>query len=172
MLMKLFSACSRPNRISGVIKEFSKKVLVILSVLMILTMSSSSSILFVPLSYRILIFLCLLQQHEGKQHPILIEHNKQHRVLRLSCKDKCCLLCSIKMGCCFPSCCWSKHKKIKILYDKGTNRIEDELDIVKIIKTLRMTKTFLENSFITPEIRFGLEHAENNFINIDLSEDD
>lgn len=76
------------------------------------------------------------------------------------------------MGRCFPVCCWPKSKKVLRLYEEGQERIDRELDIVKIIKTLRMSKIFLKSSLITPEVRFAILHAEQNYINIDLSDDD
>lgn len=97
---------------------------------------------------------------------------EKHRVPRLTRKDKICLLISTIMGSCFPKMCWSKHKKLVKFYNEGETRIENELNIVKIIKTLRMVRIFLKNSFLTPEVKFGIRHAEQNFVNIDLSDED
>lgn len=107
----------------------------------------------------------------GMQKSVKQEIEK-HRIPRLKMKDKCCLLTSSIMGCCFPTCCWRKHKKLMHLYDEGLERIDHELDIVKIIKTLRMTRIFMKNSFLTPELKFGIMHSEQNFVNIDLDDDD
>ena len=83
-----------------------------------------------------------------------------HRVPRLGAQDKCCLLTSTALGRCFPGCCWPKYRKLRRLYGEGMERIDRELDIVKIIKTLRMAKIFLKSSLVTPDIKFAIQHAE------------
>lgn len=93
-------------------------------------------------------------------------------MVELSNYDKCMYFLKLVMGRCFPTLCWKKHNKLTMLFHEGKSRIQKELDIVKIIKTLRYTRILMKNSLLTPEMRFKIEHAERNFINIDLSDDE
>lgn len=108
---------------------------------------------------------------QGSNKKIKKEIDK-HRVVKLSTFDKWMYFLMIFMGRCFPTCWWKKHKKLSLLFEEGKSRISKELDIVKIIKTLRYMRILLKNSLLTPEMRFKIEHAERNFINIDLSDDE
>ena len=60
------------------------------------------------------------------------------------------------------------------LYKKGKERIEDELDIVKLMKDLRHMKILLKNSLMSKKMQFDIIHAEKNIIDVsvDSSEDD
>lgn len=54
------------------------------------------------------------------------------------------LLISNKLGCLFCDCCWAKKEKLTRLYEKGSDRIEDELDIVQLTKWLRRVRILVE----------------------------
>ena len=41
------------------------------------------------------------------------------------------------------------------------------LDLKKMVKNMRTIKTLLKHSFLTPEIKHKLEHAENHVIDLD-----
>lgn len=60
----------------------------------------------------------------------LAQEALKHRHIRLNMIDKFLLLVSNKLGCLFCDCCWSKKEKLTRLYEKGADRIEDELDII------------------------------------------
>ncbi len=40
------------------------------------------------------------------------------------------------------------------------------MDIVKIIKDLRILKIYIEQTLLTPEIKFQIEHAPENLIDL------
>lgn len=56
------------------------------------------------------------------------------------------------------------------LVKEGKKRIEKELNIVKIMKSLRDIKILMKNSMMSPDIRFQVAHSEKNFIDIELDE--
>jgi hypothetical protein len=58
------------------------------------------------------------------------------------------------------------------LLNEGRKRIEKELDIVKIMKSLRDIKLLMKNSLMTQEIKYQVAHSEKNFIDIELDNDD
>ena len=49
---------------------------------------------------------------------------------------------------------WKKHEKLKKLYEKGSEKIKTELNIVKIVKDLRNLKILIKNSLMDPQIKF------------------
>ena len=55
------------------------------------------------------------------------------------------------------------------MYDEGKDRIDTELNIVKIIKTLRDLKILMKNSIMDDEIMFAIKHSQKNVINIEKS---
>lgn len=65
-----------------------------------------------------------------------------------------------------------KGKNYKLLFDETQNRIKKELDVVKLITSMRNMKTFLKSTSMNEEIRFKIRHSKKNWINIDLSDHD
>lgn len=70
---------------------------------------------------------------------------------------------------CWPKCCFKRREKFLKLYNKGQDRIDAELDIVKIMKNLRNIKILMRNSFMDDEIKYQITHARKNLLNIDTS---
>ncbi len=68
--------------------------------------------------------------------------------------------------------CWTRKDKFKKLYKEGANRIEANLDIVKIVNNLRMLKILMKNSLMSPEIKFSLNHSHKKYINLDEDDED
>jgi len=53
-----------------------------------------------------------------------------------------------------PSFMWKKKKKLlKMLHD-GKKRVEKELDIVKIMKSIRNVKILMKNSLLSKDVKF------------------
>ena len=71
-----------------------------------------------------------------------------------------------------PKCMFKKRDKFLSLYEKGQDRIDTELDIVKIMKSLRNMKILMKNSFMDGEVKYQITHAKKNLLNIDTSSDD
>ena len=44
------------------------------------------------------------------------------------------------------------------------------MDIIKIVKELRDLKIIIQHSLMNPEIKFQIQHLEENLINLDESE--
>ena len=67
------------------------------------------------------------------------------------------------------SCCFKrkKDKELVNFYDKGTEKLENALDIEKILKDIQYVKTFLKCKFINTHEEFLLEHNKSNVINLD-----
>lgn len=57
-----------------------------------------------------------------------------------------------------------------MLHD-GKRRIEKELDILKIMKSIRNVKILMKNSLLSPDVKFQIAHADKNVIDLELSEE-
>ena len=64
-----------------------------------------------------------------------------------------------------------KTDKLWRLYKQGSERIEKEFDITKIIKTTRNLKTFMKARLINEKMTVELEHSSKNVIEIDETEE-
>ena len=70
-------------------------------------------------------------------------------------------------GRCFCDFCWSKKKKLQKLKTQGADKIEGELNIVKIMNYLRNFKVVLKNSLMTKDVKEKIKHTGKNLIELD-----
>ena len=66
--------------------------------------------------------------------------------------------------CSLPS---NKLSKYMRLYERAEERVENELDICYIIKTLRNLNIFMKNTSLTKQVKFEIQHSKLNLINLD-----
>ena len=59
-----------------------------------------------------------------------------------------------RFGFIIPQFCWSKKKKMLKVLNEGKERIEKELNIVKIMKSVRDIMILMKHSMMSPDIRF------------------
>lgn len=72
---------------------------------------------------------------------------QKHRIIKISLKDKLMYYIYNQIGllfCC--GICWSNKKKITSLIDEAQDRLDKELNIVKMIQNLRNMKIMLKCS--------------------------
>ena len=90
---------------------------------------------------------------------------ENHRQAHLRSKDKCMLYMSNKLGRCFPN--WKNKSKLTKLFDIGNSRIERELNIVYLVKTLRHLKIMLKTTLMRDhEVRLNIKHDHKNLIQL------
>ena len=77
---------------------------------------------------------------------------EKHKIIRVKMKDKCCIWLSNR-GLCIHEKCWSRKSTFKKLYSEGSTKMNEMLDISKILKDIRMTRILLEHSFISEKIK-------------------
>ena len=78
---------------------------------------------------------------------------KKHKVIKISFLDNLYLYVTKALGCdCFDKI-WSKRKKLTKLYEKGQDKLETQLNILKIIKSLRNLKILMNNSMMTVKVK-------------------
>ena len=70
-------------------------------------------------------------------------------------------------GQCFKLC-WPKYKWFKNLYEQGIQKLEQEMDIVKMVKDLRQLKILLKKEALQLEI----QNDEQNLLKIDNTEEE
>jgi hypothetical protein len=96
---------------------------------------------------------------EAKMHyPINLEGNLK---VKLFCTNMCCL------NRCLSFSSKSKMGKILYLYKEGSERIENDLSIERIIKNLRDIKIVIKNTLMTEKERFRIQHNQKNVIDLD-----
>ena len=100
-----------------------------------------------------------------------VELNK-HKYIEIKLIDNVMLYFSRVLGVFCSKCCFPKKEKFQKLYDIGEDKLSTELDIVKILKTLRDMKILLKGTLMNdPETKFQVKHAPKNIINLDESSD-
>ena len=67
---------------------------------------------------------------------------------------------------------WDKKDYYQKLYDVGSEKMEKELDIVRLIKQIRYMKILMKHSLMSSRVRYELTHSDKNLINVDTSEDE
>ena len=58
------------------------------------------------------------------------------------------------------------------LYKKGSERIEQELSFEKMIKSIRDMKILIKKEILNEDLKFQIQHAEKNVINLEGSDVD
>ena len=94
-----------------------------------------------------------------------------HRIVKIRTCLSIQLFFAKLMGPAFPhSCCMlpkNKANKYMRLYERGEERIENELDICYIIRTLRNLNIYMKNTSLTKQVKFEIMHSKANLINLD-----
>ena len=106
---------------------------------------------------------------KGYNNKIQKELNT-HRAIKLHPRDNFCLYLSHRMGCFFPSFCWKKKSQFQKLYKMTHDRMENQLNIIKIVRNVRNLKMISKFSLLTPKLKQQLTHAEKNLIDLDEGE--
>ena len=93
-----------------------------------------------------------------------------HRVARVKLWDSIQLYASTTF-CCFCLKPYSNERKMKVrklskMVEIGSEKIETQLNIIKIITNLRHMKILLKNSLMNPEVNNKILHSKKNIINL------
>ena len=95
-----------------------------------------------------------------------------HRMIKLNTATIFKVFCANLFGpffCCHSCCCISKKQltKYKYLIKEGEERIDDDLDIVFLIKSIRNLNIFMKNTLRSKRTKFEIEHSNKNCIDLD-----
>lgn len=78
---------------------------------------------------------------------------QKHRLIRMTVKDKFCYYMYNQIGFLFfCGKCWKNQDKIVKLIDEAQERLDQELNIIKIIQTLRNMKVVLKSSIMSQDV--------------------
>jgi len=92
----------------------------------------------------------------------------KHRKIRVRLIDSIRLyFANSRFGCCCKPKTWKNVNKFKKLYRIGENRIEKELNIVKIMKNIKDIKICLRNSIMDDRVKFEIGHTNKKVIDVD-----
>lgn len=94
-----------------------------------------------------------------------------HRIIKIRTCLSIKLFFANLMGPFFPNTLCSlpsnRLNKYMRLYERGVERVENELDICYIIKTLRLLTVWMKNTKLSKQVRFEMQHSNLNLINLD-----
>lgn len=92
---------------------------------------------------------------------------EKHHIIRLSICNNIKLYVAniLNRLCC--SCCWKKKEKFQRLYEMGQEKVDGQLDMMKLIQNLAKLKIVLKNSLMSPEIVCQMQHSAKFLIDID-----
>jgi hypothetical protein len=92
---------------------------------------------------------------------------KKHRVISLKIVDKLILFFGNRLGCWPPKRIWYKQRPLKRLYNEGKTRMDEMLDVSKILREIRATKILLEHGFLSEAVKKRIDHTEVNLIDLE-----
>ena len=95
-----------------------------------------------------------------------------HRHINLRIIDQVALYFANLMGVCFPCICWSKKEKLQRLFERSDDRIQKELDLIKVVRNMKSFKILLKNFLMTDKVKFEIAHSAKNCLDIDTESDE
>ena len=95
-----------------------------------------------------------------------------HRPIKFHYRDNVLLYLSNHLpSCCFPSKLWPKQKRFTKLYNMTKQKLQGELNVIKVIKNLRNQKILAQNSVMTKEVKNQMKHQKQNLLNLEDTSD-
>ena len=67
---------------------------------------------------------------------------------------------------------WGNKKRYHYLFGQTKERLNKELNIIRLVKTIRNIKLFLDSNLMDHKTQFKIHHDAKNYVNIDLSSSD
>ena len=109
------------------------------------------------------------ERGDGYDSPDRIKKEiDKHRKIRVRLVDSLKLFwANSRFGCCCSPKLWKNVHKFKKLYRVGENRIEKELNIVKIMKNIKDIKICLRNSIMDDRTKYEIRHSNKKVIDLD-----
>ena len=74
--------------------------------------------------------------------------------------------------CCMRACLDKRKSKLKKLYEEGTDRIEEELDVTRILNKIKTMDLLIKNVLTTKEQRKFAQTHPKRVINLDSEYED
>ena len=95
-----------------------------------------------------------------------------HRMIKLSTATSFKVFFANMMGpffCCHSCCCITKKQmtKYRYLIKEGEEKLDNDLDIVFLIKSIRNLNIFMRNTLRSKRTKFEIEHSTKNCIDLD-----
>ena len=93
-----------------------------------------------------------IKKNKGEINEKLDGEISLHREIRIKQRDSVRLYLANRMGKAFPCKKWKNKGKLQKLYRTGEDRIESEMNIIKIMNTIRNIKIILKNSMMSSHV--------------------
>ena len=78
----------------------------------------------------------------------------------------------LQYGSLFKICCKRRNYKLYRLYEIGFERVEKEMDIVKLLRGLRNLKIFSKMIGLEEHTKFAIKNSNKNVIDLDNNSDE
>ena len=62
---------------------------------------------------------------------------------------------------------WRKKESFLRLYNEGKQKIDRDLNVIRLVKNLNFLKIFMNNNLMSEKVRWQVAHCEKNTIRID-----
>ena len=105
--------------------------------------------------------------HVGKK--MKLELSKHHSII-LAPLDKFRLFVAQNIDIFFCKSCWKRKNKFMKFYEEGVAKIENDLNVFKLLSNVRTMKVMLQNQNLTEEVKHHIQHSKKNLIWISSSE--
>ena len=96
---------------------------------------------------------------------------RKNKLIYIRLKDYVSLFLSQLPGGCCMKYCWPNYKYFNKLIKKGREKLDEEMNIVDLIRGIRKLKILLQNSLRDSEIQVLIKHDEQNLIEVDDSDE-
>lgn len=90
----------------------------------------------------------------------------KHRPINLDLKSSCFLYIQNTFTDWF-GCLFSRRTKLQKLYEIGSEKLEGEMNIVKIIKNLKFLRVLMKKHLADENLQFEIRHDPKNVIDLD-----
>ena len=108
-----------------------------------------------------------------KYKKVLKHEFRKHRFINLSSRDNFLLFIHTIFGfmMCKRVCPWSKRDKLMKLYTRSKIHIQQDFNILEIVKTLKLIKVAMKNSILTKKVKFETMHSRKCTIDLDSQDE-
>lgn len=99
--------------------------------------------------------------------PDMKKEVARHRLIRISITDTILLFFHVHCKCLNKISCWKSRAHFQKIDEDGSQRIDKDLNIIKLVKNLKRIKILVKSRLMTRDIKFKIAHSSKNCINVD-----
>lgn len=93
---------------------------------------------------------------------------KKHKLIKIPTKEKLLMFFHVYIPQCISKLfSWRKKESFLRLYNEGKQKIDRDLNVIRLVKNLNFLKIFMNNNLMSEKVRWQVAHCEKNTIRID-----